>query len=99
MHKVRQLESVRAEFESRGFSLWSFGFALESVSGGSMLGWGLGDGVPSPEGMRETSPARLLSRLSLPLGLCVTHTYTAARDQSPLQDVFAVSSKQTGVSM
>ena len=78
------------------FGEWAF--ALDSASKGSMLGWGLGEEGPNPEGIRKTSPARLLPRLCLPLGLCLTHTYTAARDQSPLQDVFAVSSKQTGVS-
>lgn len=62
--------------------------------------WGgaRGDEGPDPEGIREARPARLLPRLCLPLGLRLTHTYTAASDQSPRQDVFAASPKQTGVS-
>ena len=81
--------------DSLTFGAWAF--ALDSASKDIMLGRGLGDDVPSPEGMREARPACLLSRLCLPLGPRLTHT--AARDQSPLWDVFAASSKQTGVSM
>lgn len=72
--------------------------APDSASKGSVLGWGTGDEGPDPRGYKRGKASRLLPRLWLPLGLRLTHTYTAASDQSPPRDVFASSPKQTGVS-
>ena len=76
---------------------WSLGFCPWFCLRGHHAGAGLGGWRARPRG-HERGKASLppLQTLSAP-GPRLTHT--AARDQSPLWDVFAASSKQTGVSM
>lgn len=80
---------------------------LELEPGGGLLGhlavlwlvpWEMKCQVKRAWG-RPVQPALPPSPPSLLLGLGFTHMFTAARDQSSVNDVFALSSKQTGVSM